>query len=531
MYIYGYTNVFRTIYTSSTPPVDPDAQAFITAAAITDPTQQSAVNQLVVDLKGYGVWTKMKALYPFVGGTASQHKFNLKDPRDLDAAFRMVFNGGWTHSANGILPNGTNAYADTFFNPVTQSIAQNNFFLSAYSRTNSILGVPYEIGNSDTWFSGAKFTGLITRYTNGNRYISIADAYSTVNAETDSRAFYCGGTNGTSNQRLYKNGVSVLSGTSQQTGFSNCNMFIGAVNSLLTIPSTAGFSNKELAFASLSTGLTDTEASNFYTAVQTFQTTLGRSIGTQTVSDADAQAFVTNAGIVDQVEANAVNNLVIGMKADGIWSKMKAIYPFVGGTASQHKFNLKNPLDTDAAFRLVFNGGVTHSSNGYQPNGTNGYADTKVNENSVLSLNNQHLSIYSRTNVDGLFCDIGVNTGVSQESNIFAKYLNTFYPRIQNTNNGIANTGTSQGLFVSNRTNSTQVRAFQNGVLKLITNNSLSKSSANIFIGASSIPTGANLYSPRQYAFASIGDGLTDTEATNLNTRVTTFQTALNRNI
>ena len=51
--------------------VDPDAQAFITAAGITNPTQQAAINTLVVDLKGYNVWTKMKALYPFVGGTAS----------------------------------------------------------------------------------------------------------------------------------------------------------------------------------------------------------------------------------------------------------------------------------------------------------------------------------------------------------------------------------------------------------------------------------------------------------------------------
>ncbi len=99
--------------TSST---DADAQAFITAASITDPTQQSAINQLVVDLKGYSIWTKMKAIYPFCGSTASQHKWNLKDPRDLDVAFRLVFSGGWTHSSTGALPNGTNAIADTKLN-------------------------------------------------------------------------------------------------------------------------------------------------------------------------------------------------------------------------------------------------------------------------------------------------------------------------------------------------------------------------------------------------------------------------------
>ena len=90
---------------------DPDAQAFITAAAITDPTQQAAINTLVLDLKGYSIWSKFKAIYPIVGGTASSHKYNLKDPRDLDAAFRLTFATGWTHSANGMLPNGTTAFA------------------------------------------------------------------------------------------------------------------------------------------------------------------------------------------------------------------------------------------------------------------------------------------------------------------------------------------------------------------------------------------------------------------------------------
>jgi hypothetical protein len=46
--------------------VDADALAFITAAGITDATQQSAINQLVITLKGLSIWTKMKAIYPFV---------------------------------------------------------------------------------------------------------------------------------------------------------------------------------------------------------------------------------------------------------------------------------------------------------------------------------------------------------------------------------------------------------------------------------------------------------------------------------
>ena len=63
------------------PSLDPDAQAFLTAAAITDPTISGAINTLVVQMKADNIWTKMKAIYPLVGGTDNTHKWNLKIPQ------------------------------------------------------------------------------------------------------------------------------------------------------------------------------------------------------------------------------------------------------------------------------------------------------------------------------------------------------------------------------------------------------------------------------------------------------------------
>ena len=48
---------------------DPDAQAFFTASGLTGATNLTAINQLVIDLKGYGIWTKMKAIYPQIWKT------------------------------------------------------------------------------------------------------------------------------------------------------------------------------------------------------------------------------------------------------------------------------------------------------------------------------------------------------------------------------------------------------------------------------------------------------------------------------
>jgi hypothetical protein len=256
---------------SGLPTTDPDAQAFITAAAITDPTQQAAINTLVVDLKGYGIWTKMKTLYPFVGGSASAHKFNLKDPQDTDAAFRLVFSGGWTHSSTGALPNGTNAYANTYFAP-NGILAYNNNHLSYYSRTNTT--AVYDIGSGDG--TGATNLDLFLRRS-GNTAGYDSGSFSTNRntfSNSDSRGFF-NGTTVSTNSKYFKNGVNQNTKALSVSSVSSFNMYLGGFNesNISTF-----YGNKELAFASIGDGLTDTEAANFYTAVQAFQTTLGRQV-------------------------------------------------------------------------------------------------------------------------------------------------------------------------------------------------------------------------------------------------------------
>jgi hypothetical protein len=250
------------------PAFDADAQAFITAAAITDVTQQNAINTLVLALKGYSIWTKFKAIYPIVGGTASSHKYNLKDPRDLNAAFRLTFATGVTHSSTGMISNGTSGYADTYFNPFANA-SLNSHHLSYYSRTNVNL-TQVEIGA----LSGSAQDILEIR-TAGTTYFIINQTapYATV-ADTDSRAFYLGNRTASNVVNGWKNGVKVATATTSSTALINLNIYLLAYNN--GIP--ALYSTKQCAFASIGDGLTDTDAANFYTAVQAFNTTLSRNV-------------------------------------------------------------------------------------------------------------------------------------------------------------------------------------------------------------------------------------------------------------
>jgi len=255
---------------------DPDAQAFVSAAELTSQTQANAVNTLVIGMKAQGLWTKMKAIYPMVGGTASTHKFNLKNPLDTNAAFRLTFSGTWTHSSNGALPNGTNAFANTFLNPTTSLTS--SLGVSYYSRTNANTALDQvDIGaitglNYLYLTTQYNVTGLVNRFF--GRCTSSSFAINTANA--DARGYYYLGKTGDGANlfKSFKNGV--VQDTQTGAGVNpNNTVYVGAANNS---GATAFYTNRECAFATISDGLTDAEATNCYTLVQAFQTTLGRQV-------------------------------------------------------------------------------------------------------------------------------------------------------------------------------------------------------------------------------------------------------------
>ena len=252
-------------------PTDADAQAFITATGISG-TNATAINKLVIDLKAGGVWTKGKAFYPFVGGTSAfTHKFNLKDPRDLNAAYRLVFSGGATFSANGIQFNGTNSYADTFLTPST-ALLLNSVHLSYYSRTNSItgsihMGVDSTIPDTYLYQIYGALGLASTLNTSAGNYID--------NTVSNSLGLAISSRTTSTNVALYKSGVKLKSDIKSSATLPVLNIALGARNSSGVI---SNFDNKQCAFASIGDGLTDAEALALYNAVQLFNTTLSRNV-------------------------------------------------------------------------------------------------------------------------------------------------------------------------------------------------------------------------------------------------------------
>jgi hypothetical protein len=242
---------------------DTDALSFITAASISDLTQQTAINTLVTDLKTYNIWTKMKAIYPFVGGSSSSHKWNLKDPRDLDAAYRLTFFGGITHDADGFTGNGTTGYALTYLPAST--MAQNSIHMSWRSNTDVGGTVKAEIGQ-------VSFSNLVGYSINGagTAYVTrLNSASSNTVSTTTSNGFYQASRLSSANYIMQKDGTQ-----STVTSTSNAptpqNIIIGASSN------GADFSNRNIQLVTLGDGLTATEMNALRTAENNYKATLGR---------------------------------------------------------------------------------------------------------------------------------------------------------------------------------------------------------------------------------------------------------------
>ena len=297
------TNGYWTSWISSS--FDSDAQAFITAAAITNPTQQTAINGLVVGLKADSLWTTLDAIYPFVGGTATTHKYNLKDPRDLDAAYRLQFNGGMTHSANGILFNGINGWADTsaynfsigYFGCYTRNASDNgkDYMGSQGSELIDDGDGPYFVYINGFQLARDSFI-LSSRTGFGPTNNIISTGLSVVTKKTSSgQSVY------------YKNGIQRGSANNPvNTLGANPPIAIGALNPNSDLSAGTvgieGYSNQEIAFAFIGNSQLDaTQNTNLYNRIQTFQTTLGRQAPTLAGSllfNGSSQYLTISPGII-----------------------------------------------------------------------------------------------------------------------------------------------------------------------------------------------------------------------------------------
>jgi hypothetical protein len=202
--------------------------------------------------------------------------------------------------------------------------------------------------------------------------------------------------------------------------------------------------------------------------------------------------------------------------------------------AAAYKYNLKDPQDTDAAFRLKIFGTWTFTPTGAKPNGTNAYMDTNFNQSSNLTPSNNHISLYSRTDINSVVVDCGITNNVTHSfTQLLLRSGGT--ATFENGSQKITpTTATSLGLYTGSALTA-GINLYKNGTS--ISSTAVAQTRTmfnnNIYLAATNDSTSNNAlyFSSRQFAFASIGDGLNDAEAAALYTIVQQFQTSMARQV
>lgn len=274
---YGNVEVNYGIVTPST---DPDAQAFINATGISG-IDATAINSLVLDLKSYGLWSTLYALYPFVGGTSDTCKYNLVNPTDSDAAYRITYRnvGNLTFSSNGVqnASSTNNTGMISNFNLISASVG--------YSWSAGVYGGVANPGGLDlgVWTGGGSNSSF---YLSGNAVsanIGLTDCFS----ELDVRILVGGQSNGGTGftqvsrldntlVKLYRNGSTI--GSNGATAIYSPPSWPIAIGGNFYQNSNIinDVSSNQFRTVYFASGYTDTQVANMYTCVETFNTTLGR---------------------------------------------------------------------------------------------------------------------------------------------------------------------------------------------------------------------------------------------------------------
>lgn len=241
---------------------DPDAYNFIDAAGITDATQQAAISNLVINLKGAGLWTLLEAAYPLVGGSAFAHSWNLKNP----STYRVSWVGGMTHSSLGVIGNGS-GYGNTTFRPT--SLPQNSIHVGVYTRntfsagSRHISGLDRNTGivyfDALSWFESLPTSAPYAHLNSGNTAVTPGG----INRTTIGSIML--NRRDSTTVRGYVQGISTGTGGSNSVGvYSNVLIFAGT--------------DATYSFAHIGAGLTDAQAISLQNIIQTYQTALGRQI-------------------------------------------------------------------------------------------------------------------------------------------------------------------------------------------------------------------------------------------------------------
>lgn len=239
--------------------------------------------------------------------------------------------------------------------------------------------------------------------------------------------------------------------------------------------------------------------------------------------DADAGAYIkaveqADAQQLEPAVAQAINQFVLGCKADGVWTPLKACCILMGARTLSGALTAlvgTNPTNTN------FVSGDYNRKTGLKGNGSTKYLDSG-RANNADGQNDHHLAVYVQTVSTGNACHLASGAGVTGNDQIFAIGSTNYYRNRTTSGTGNSFASNPTGFVAHSRGSSSSYIARYSGSNNTISITSQTPNSANIRVY--DIPGFGGFTSNARFAYYSIG---TDVTLSSLDTRVSNLFTAI----
>lgn len=180
-----------------------------------------------------------------------------------------------------------------------------------------------------------------------------------------------------------------------------------------------------------------------------------------TFTDADAEAYSDEVGILTDSQKAAFDACVIGLKADGAWTPHDYITIMKLNNSTANAVNLKNP----ATFDMTWVGGLTHSSSGVTGNGSTGYAYNGYVPSAQQTLTGQHFGVFvdsNNTPASADPTDLGTANSLTQITYLSSKSGGSNLAARMCATLRTATNASSVGRYIMSRIDA-NVRVYKNG--------------------------------------------------------------------
>jgi len=245
------------------------------------------------------------------------------------------------------------------------------------------------------------------------------------------------------------------------------------------------------------------------------------------ITDADAKDYLTRVHAaegqtLEPAVCLAIEAFIVGCKADGIWSAIKASCILAGAWTLTGALV---PLAGTAPTNNNFVSGDYNRKTGLYPGATNSAKFLNSNRNNNADpQNSQHLAVWVSSATTAGLGNYPVYIGASAQSEIL-RYANngSLSARSRSSSDNIFDTtGSRTGLIGISRNSATEFFARSNSATQTLSRTSSSPTSGNVGVFARG--PGGQEYSNGRLAFYSIGE---DLDLAKLDTRVTALINAI----